>query len=76
MIVLSIIVTLWIIQMSLAERAINDAAIKINSIVSLLHGPGIMIPINEKMKKINFFGNQSQRVYEFLILNKAEFFFL
>lgn len=44
-------VTLCIIQMSLAERATNEAAIKSNSIVSLLHGPGIMIPNNLERKK-------------------------
>lgn len=45
MIVLSIIVTLWIIQMSLADRATKDRAINIKSIVSLLHGPGMRIPV-------------------------------
>lgn len=53
MIVLSIIVTLCIIQISLAERATNDPAIRSNSIVSLLHAPGMMIPVsmeNERNK--------------------------
>lgn len=45
MIVLSIIVTLCIIQISLADRAINEAAIKRSNIVSLLHALGITIPI-------------------------------
>ena len=61
MIVLSMMVTLWIIQISLAERATNEAAIRSNSIVSLLHGPGIMIPNRlreEKNKKKK--ENQSQ----------------
>lgn len=51
MIVLSIIVTDCIIQMSLAERATKEAAIRVNSIVSLLHGPGIMIPNYLEIKK-------------------------
>lgn len=51
MIVLSMMVTLWIIQISLAERATKEAAIKTNSIVSLLHTPGIMIPNNLKINK-------------------------
>lgn len=46
MIVVSIIVTLWIIQISLADRATNELAMSSNSIVSLLHTPGMMIPMN------------------------------
>lgn len=48
------IVTLCIIQMSLADRATKDAAINNNSAVSLLHAPGIIIPVrneNENNKK-------------------------
>lgn len=44
MMVVSIIVTLCIIQISLADRATNDPAIIINSIVSLDHAPGMIIP--------------------------------
>lgn len=44
MMVVSIIVTLCIIQISLADRATNDPAIIINSIVSLVHAPGMIIP--------------------------------
>lgn len=49
--VVSIIVTLWIIQMSLAERAINDPAIINRRKVSLLHTPGMMIPDLEWRKR-------------------------
>lgn len=48
MIVLSIMVTLCIIHMSLADLATSDAAIITNSIVSLLHTPGMMIPAEKR----------------------------
>lgn len=51
MIVLSMIVTLWIIQISLADRAINEPAIMNSNIVSLLHTPGMIIPASKKDKK-------------------------
>lgn len=46
--VLSIIVTLWIIHISLTDRATNDPAIRNNNDVSTLHTPGIIIPANCK----------------------------
>lgn len=49
MIVVSIMVTLCIIHISLADRATNEPAISSKSIVSLLHALGMMIPI--RMKK-------------------------
>lgn len=61
----SIMVTTCIIQISLAERATSEAAIKINRPVSLLHAFGIMIPVIKwKQTKNN--------IYLIIIRNKIK----